>query len=434
MKNIKWPFFKTKEFQNGLKQTVIGLCAFLTLFTICNFLHLQNTQNYINSPVLKNLHKEEVTIKPEELFLETWALVKSSYFDDDLNEQNWGRWKKRYLHKIKTEEDAYIAINTMLASLNDPYSRFLSRSEFEEQNTTINSKIYGIGVNIISIAGKIHVMSVIKGAPADIAGLKSGDMILKINGNEVSGDNIIQAANYIKGSLNSTVEVEILRENKKIVKKVRRAEIKIKTVESGILDKKIGYIRIVSFISSNTPVEFIDALNKLKDTEALILDLRGNTGGLFQNAVFVANMFLNSGDIVRVIGRDGKGGAYSAENKEYIYDKPLVVLVDKESASASEIVSSALKDNNRAIIVGTKTYGKGVVQKIYSMPNSTGLNLTIARYLTPNGEDINKKGIEPNYLVEITRDDFEKSNDSQLNFAKNILQKEIERSKLAIGK
>ncbi len=142
-------------------------------------------------------------------------------------------------------------------------------------------------------------------------------------------------------------------------------------------------------------------------------------------------MFLNKGDIVRVIGRSGKGNAYTAENKEYIYDKPLVVLVDGESASASEIVSSALKDNNRATIVGTKTYGKGVVQKIYSMPNNTGLNLTIARYLTPNGNDINKKGIEPNYFVEITRDDFEKNNDSQLNFAKNILQNELKHSKIA---
>ncbi len=432
MKNIKWPDFKgLKNLTNRLKQTIIGLCAFLALFTICNFLHIQNADNYKPSPLLKNLHKEEKQLEPEELFKETWALVKSSYFDDELNEQNWARWKKHYLHKIKTEEDAYIAINTMLASLNDPYSRFLSKNEFEEQNTTIDSKIYGIGVNIVSVSGKIRVMSVIKGAPADAAGLRAGDMILKINGNEVSGDNLIQASNYIKGSLNSIVEVEILRENKKIIKKVRRAEIKIKTVESEIIDKKIGYIRITSFISSNTPVEFIDALNKLRDTEALILDLRGNTGGLFQNAVFVANMFLNSGEIVRVIGRDGKGGAYNAENKEYIYDKPLVVLVDGESASASEIVSSALKDNKRALIVGTKTYGKGVVQKIYSMPNNTGLNLTIARYLTPNGEDINKKGIEPNYSIEITRDDFEKNNDSQLNFAKNILQNELKRSTIA---
>lgn len=422
MKNIE----KTR-----LKQIILSLFSMLILFFICNFLHLKNSENYSYTPLLKNLHKEEVSLEPEELFNQTWRLIKSSYWDNELNEQNWARWKKHYANKIKTEEDAYVAINTMLASLNDPYSKFLSKSEFEEQNTTIDSKIYGIGVNIISTSGKIYIMSVIKGAPADIGGLKAGDMILKINGNDIKGGNIFQAANYIKGSLNSVVELEILRGGKKLVKKIKRAEIKIKTVESDIFDKKIGYIRITSFISSNTPVEFIDALNKLKDTEALILDLRGNTGGLFQNAVFVANMFLDKGDIVRVIGRSGYGGAYTAENKDYVYDKPLVVLVDGESASASEIVSSALKDNNRALIIGTKTYGKGVVQKIYSMPNNTGLNLTIARYLTPNGDDINKKGIEPNYFVEITRDDFEKNNDSQLNFAKNILQNELKHSKIA---
>ena len=231
--------------------------------------------------------------------------------------------------------------------------------------------------------------------------------------------------------MNSFVDLEILRENKRISKKIKRAEIKIKTVESEIMDKEIGYIRIVSFISSEGPVEFIDAMNKVKDTNALILDLRGNTGGLFQNAVFVANMFLDEGKIVKVIGRGGHNSSYTAEEKEYTYDKPLIVLVDGESASASEIVSAALKDNGRAMIVGTKTFGKGVVQKVYDMPNNMGMNLTIARYLTPNGNDINKKGIEPNYFVEITKDDFEKNNDSQLNFAKNMLRNEIERSKIA---
>ena len=136
---------------------------------------------------------------------------------------------------------------------------------------------------------------------------------------------------------------------------------------------------------------------------------------------------------MKIIGRGGFDSSYSAEEKDYVYDKPLVVLVDGESASASEIVSAALKDNERALIVGTKTYGKGVVQKVYAMPNHMGMNLTIARYLTPNGTDIDKKGIEPNYLVEITKDDWKNNNDSQLNFAKNMLHNEIERQKIAHG-
>jgi len=375
--------------------------------------------------------REETVLSPKELFLETWGLIRKNYWDNDLNEQNWAYWKKKYIKEIETEEDAYVAINSMLASLDDPYSKFLSSEEFKEQNNSIDSKFYGIGINIASISGKIYIINVIKGAPAELGGLMPGDMILKINGNDVKGDNVFQTAGYIKGDINTPVDLEILRNGKRLTKKVKRAEIKIKTVESEIMDKEIGYIRIVSFISSEGPVEFIDALNKVKDTKALILDLRGNTGGLFQNAVFVANMFLDRGDIVKVIGRGGHNSFYRAEEKEYTYDKPLIVLVDRESASASEIVSAALKDNERALIIGTKTFGKGVVQKVYAMPNSTGMNLTIARYLTPNGKDINKKGIEPDYTVEITKDDFEKNNDSQLNFAKNMLQNEIKRSRLA---
>ncbi len=415
----------------NIKQFLITTMCLLALFLLCYFINLQNSTNTISLSSVLDEEVQQTVLEPKELFLETWSLIKTNYWDNDLNEQNWNRWKRRYVKEIKTENDAYVAINTMLASLNDPYSRFLNPNEFVEQNNSIDSKIYGIGINIASVSGKIYIINVIKGAPADIAGLKPADMILKINGNDIKGDSIFETANYIKDAKSGLVDIVVLRNNVKINKKIKRAEIKVKTVESEIIDKEIGYIRISSFISSETPVEFIDALNKVQDTQALILDLRGNTGGLFQNAVFIANMFLEKGDIVRVIGRGGYDSFYTAENKEYVYEKPLVVLVDGESASASEIVSAALKDNKRAIIVGTKTYGKGVVQKVYNMPNNTGMNLTIARYLTPNGIDINKKGIEPDYRVEITDDDYKNNNDAQLNFAKNILQDEIERSKIA---
>ena len=350
-----------------IKQFAITLLCLLTLFVLMFFAGwTEELGEYRGSISYTPLYKpaQETVLPPKELFLETWGLIKKNYWDNDLNEQNWSHWKKRYLHKIETEEDAYVAINSMLASLNDPYSKFLSSEEFKEQNNSIDSKIYGIGINIASVSGKIYIINVVKGAPAELGGLRPGDMILKINGNNVNGDNVFQTAGYIKGSLNSFVDLEILRDNKRLTKRIKRAEIKIKTVESEIMDKEIGYIRIVSFISSDGPVEFIDALNKVKDTNALILDLRGNTGGLFQNAVFVANMFLEKGNIVKVIGRGGHNSSYTAEEKEYIYDKPLIVLVDGESASASEIVSAALKDNGRALIVGTKTFGKGVVQKM----------------------------------------------------------------------
>ena len=349
-------------------------------------------------------------VSPKELFLNSYKVIKNNYWDKALCGENLLKWKKRYENKIKDDDDAKVAINSMLASLDDPYSKFLDKEEFLEQTTSINSKIYGIGINIASQAGKIFIINVIKGTPADYADLKTGDMILKVNDKDAAGKSIFQIANYIKDPAIKTVNLEILRDNKKLIKQVKKTEIKIKTVKADILDKQIGYIRISSFISSETPIEFIDAMNKVKDTNALILDLRGNTGGLFQNAVFVADIFLENKNIVSVLGRGGHKSLYKTHSKSYVYKKPMAVLV--ESASASEIVSGALKDNDRAIIVGTKTFGKGLVQKVFLMPNSTGMNLTIARYLTPDDIDINKKGITPDYLVQITNEDRITNNDT----------------------
>lgn len=404
--------------------TLIIIISFLLFYTINNI-----ELSKINS--IEQNNKEEKNVSPKELFLNTYKIVKQNYWDKELCDENLYKWKKRYLHKIKDDEDAKVAINTMLNSLNDPYSKFLDKNEFEQQNINIKSKIYGIGINIAADAGKIIIINVVKQTPADLAGLKSGDMITKVNGHNVQGKSIFQVANYIKNPELETVEIEVLRENKKLTKQIKKTEIKIKTVKSEIIQKEIGYIKISSFISNETPIEFIDAINKIKNTNALILDLRGNTGGLFQNALFVADLFLKDKTIVSILGRNGHKSLYKTHDKGYIYNKPMAVLVDSESASASEIVSGALKDNKRAFIIGTKTYGKGLVQKVFPTPNNTGLNLTIARYLTPNNIDINKKGIEPDYLIQITKEDQITNNDRQLNFAVKTLTAEIERNKIA---
>lgn len=407
-----------------LKQLAfLGLCL-IVLFAI-TFQNYKYAQIERINEISSTSYVNNEQVSPQNLFLETWLLVKQSYCEPHLNNQNWSRWKRRYINKIEDNEDAYVAINTMLASLDDPYSRLLSKEEFLDQNNSIESKMYGIGVNIASVSGKIYIVNVIKGSPADINGLKQGDMIMSVNNHQIKGESIFQVAQYIKGAVNETVTLVILRNAQKLTKKIKRAEIKVKTVEYQKLDKNTGYIHILSFIGNDTPTEFINALENVKDSKGLILDLRGNTGGLFQNAVFVSNLFLSSGDIVSVIGRDGSSSSYRVQESDFVYQKPLVVLVDGDSASASEIVSGALKDNNRAKIIGTKTFGKGVVQKIYALPNQMGMNLTIARYLTPKGYDINKKGIAPDYEVTFTKDDMIKSFDRQLEFAKNVLAKEI---------
>ena len=372
----------------------------------------------------------EKNTSPKNLFIESWQIIKTNYYCPKMNEQNWIKWKKRYVNKIKTKEDAYVAINSMLASLDDTYSKFMSEEEFSAQKNALNSKLYGIGINIASISGKIYIVNAIENAPAYNQGIRSGDIILKVNGTEVNGQSVYHVAQLIRGNINETISLEILRDNEKFEKTIKREEIKVKTIDYKKITDDIGYIRISSFIGIETPKEFIIALNRLKETKGLILDLRGNSGGLFQNAVVISNLFLKQGTIVNVIARNNKKNTYNATSEGCIYTSPVVVLIDNSSASASEILSGALKDNKRATLIGTKTYGKGLVQKVFPLPNKSGMNLTIARYLTPNGTDINQKGITPDYIVMFSHNDFVNNIDPQLAYAKKFLEKEIEKGSL----
>ena len=366
------------------------------------------------------INHEEVA--PQKLFDRTWRIISKEYYEPTLNHQNWTRWKYHYQGKIKTNEDARVAIDSMIASLNEPYTRFMSQKDYEDLTTSITSKIYGIGVNIYSNAGKIEIFNVMPATPADFAQIKQGDIITAVNGKDTNGMNVSDVASLVRGPENSIVELTILRNNKKIVKKIKRKEIKIKTVKSSIVDNHIGYIQILSFMSNSTPNEFVEALEYTKNTDSLILDLRGNTGGLLDNAVFIADAFLHNGTIVDIIYRNGYKKTIKAQDEMHSLDKPVVVLVNGASASASEILSGALKDYHRATLVGRKTFGKGLVQKVVPLPNQTGVNITIARYLTPNGTDINKLGIKPD--IEIGND-YEiitnNKNDVQLKKAKDIL-------------
>lgn len=402
--------------------------VFLVSIALYNFLFTQGSE--LTKPKLDtgSLINRQAT-EPKRLFLKTWRLIKTKYFDATLNGQNWSRWSEHYIDQIKTEEDAYVAINSMLASLDDPYSRFLSKEEFAEQNVNIDAKIVGIGVNIMSVDGKVLIISVVDGTPASKAGIKAGDIILKAGGVDVSGKDVSDVAALIRGELGTSVDIELLRKKQKMFLTVNREEIKIKNIKADIVDKNIGYIQIVSFISSDMTTEFVDALDKTKECLGLILDLRGNTGGLLPNAIVIADMFLTQGHIVSVVDREKQMAVIDAQSKQYAINKPVVILIDEGTASASEILSGALKDNKKAILVGKRTFGKGMIQKIYPLPNETGMNLTIAKYLTPKGYDINKKGISPDYEVAYTENDFLKNNDPQLDEAKKILHKLIDTQK-----
>ena len=409
-----------RTMRRRIKAVIFFVAAAITLFAV-NAFFLNN-----HNPML-NVEEQKVNtsqLSPQKLFEHTWQVVKNEYYDPNFNRQYWIRWKNHYRGKIKTADDAKIAIETMLASLDDPYSRFLTKEEFAEQNISIASKISGIGVNIINDSGKIKIISVIENTPAQFADLKVNDTILSIDGKKVSGLSLAEVSNLVKGPVNTFVNIDVLRNQELIKKKIIRKEIAIKTVKSSV-DKNIGYIQILSFISNSTPNEFLEALENTDSTKGLIIDIRGTTGGLLPNAVFVTNLFIPKGKIVSIVGRNNYHYDIMAQDNNVNIEKPVIILVDGASASASEIFSGAMKDYHRAKLLGTKTYGKGMVQKIISMPNETGINLTIAKYLTPKGKDINKQGINPDVILPLKREDIIEHKDTQLETAKNMMEQMI---------
>lgn len=399
------------------------VCATGLAYLAHNFYMLNHNPLIVENEVRVDHH----VISNQKLFDKIWHVARNEYYDPSMNSQRWSRWKNRYQNKIKTPEDAKVAIETMLASLNDPYSRFMTKEEFARQNSSIISKICGIGVSITNDAGKIKIINVIEQAPAQFADLRAGDIVIAVNGEKVSGMSISQVASIVKGPENTPVNIDVLRNGKILSKQIIRKEISFKTVKSSN-EKDIGYIQISSFISTSTPNEFLEALEDTSGTKGLIIDLRGNTGGLLTNAVFISNLFINNGKLVSIVGRNGYRYDIQAQDTNVDIDKPIILLIDGASASASEILSGAMKDYHRAKLVGTKTYGKGMVQKIIPMPNETGINLTIARYLTPTGNDINKKGIKPDVEVKLSDEDIENNNDLQLEKAKEILSGMISKS------
>jgi carboxyl-terminal processing protease len=367
---------------------------------------------------------------PDQLYSEVWSLIHSKYVDLTDNSQDWDIWRNRYKGKLKTKDDAYVAIDTMLASLNDPYTRFLDPKEFAEETSSIKGSLQGIGVQIGMKDGNLVVIAPIEGSPAEQAGMMTDDIILEIDGVSTKGITIDKAADKIRGDAGTEVTLLVKRKNDELKKfTITRAEIEIKSVsvktpiETKIPDS-IQYIRLSSFISKNAASEVLNILKNTQNTKkGYILDLRSNPGGLLSNAILISDMFLQGGAIVSTVDRFGYKDTTRAA-KLRITNKPLIVLVNKGSASASEIFSGAMKDNCRATLVGEQTFGKGLVQEINRLSDDAGVNITIQRYLTPNGTDIHKKGIAPDVVVKLTVDDVKNNNDVQLKEGLRLLLKE----------
>lgn len=404
-----------------MKRKILYYC-FLAVATIITILLIHFPFDKVKEPVLKKTSKiiNEQKVEPKRLFLDAWRTAKNQYVDPKMNTQDWSRWKKRYENEIETEDDAYVAINSMLQSLDDPYTRFMNMSEANDQNVAIDSNISGIGASIMQIAGKFVIYNVISGSPAKKYDLQIGDIIEKINDTEISNLSIDNVVSKIRGKKGSYVKLSIKRNNKILTKIICRDIVTLKNVQYKKI-KDIGYIQVGSFIGKTTPQEFEEAIMQTQNTKGIIIDLRGDSGGLFDNAILMSDMIITQGEILNVVYRNGFRNPILAHDTAIFRDKPIVVLINRGTASSAEIFAGTLRDNKKAILVGTRSYGKNSVQEIIPMPNHTGMNITIAKYYIPSGEDIHNVGIKPDYEIYYTQQDYLNNRDTQLIKAIEIL-------------
>ena len=375
---------------------VLGATA-VTLSTIA-------VAGLVNLPQGQALFRES----PKEIVDEVWQIIYRQYVDGTFNQVDWQAVRQEYLKKSYTDkEQAYKSIREMLKKLDDPYTRFMDPKEFKNMQVDTSGELTGVGITIglDEDTKKLTVIAPLEDTPAFKAGILAKDVITKIDGKSTKGMDTSQAVTLIRGEPGSKVKLTISRNGKERDYLITRAKIEIHPVDYSLKQTpagRTGYIRLKQF-SANASKEMREAIRDLekKNVDGYILDLRNNPGGLLFSSIEIARMWLKDGTIVSTIDRKGVVDKEAANGRS-LTEKPLVVLVDKGSASASEILSGALQDNKRAVLVGSKTFGKGLVQSVRPLEDGSGVAVTIAKYLTPNGADINKAGIKPDIKVELS--------------------------------
>ena len=328
-----------------------------------------------------------------------------------------------YVDEIDQAEVMDFAINGILQSL-DPYSAYMNPKIFEEMQTETSGEFGGLGIEVSMEGGVVKVISPIDDTPASRVGVKAGDYIVRINGEQVQGKTLMEAVNLMRGPVGSPIEITIRRKGLKKAKifTITREIIEIKSVISKLIDNEIGYLRLRAFNenSSNQLKGEISKLEKNNKLVGYILDLRNNPGGLLSQAVRISDFFLDDGEIVSTRGRKSRENRkFFAKKGDRIKGKPLIVLINNGSASASEIVAGALQDQKRAILLGETTYGKGSVQSIIPLRNRGAIRLTISKYYLPSGKSISEVGVSPDIKVEELNEEFviNTVTDNQLNYA-----------------
>ena len=358
--------------------------------------------------------------------LNTTAFSKNALYEKiDLFGEVLENIKKDYVDEVDQAEIMDSAINGVLQSL-DPYSAYMSPELFKEMQTDTSGQFGGLGIEIGMEAGVVKVISPIDGTPAALAGIKAGDYIVKIGKEQVQGKTLMEAVKLMRGPVGSSIELTIRRKNvkKPIEFKIIRKIIEVQSVTSRVVgkDKNLGYIRLKSF-NENSDKQFLKSVKNFEkkyQVKGYVLDLRNNPGGLLTQAINITDFFLEDGEIVSTKGRKiSETRKFFARKGDEINGKPIIVLINNGSASASEIFAGALKDHKRAIILGENSYGKGSVQSIIPLKNGGGMRMTISKYYLPSGQSISEVGVTPDILVEEENEGFQinSDNDNQLNYA-----------------
>lgn len=349
---------------------------------------------------------------PKKVVDEVWQLINNEFVDKGFNHVDWLAKRQELLDKnYSSPKQAYKEVVKALKSLGDPYTRFLAPDDFQNLTNQTSGEVSGIGLRMTldKRTSDLYVVEPIKNSPAMKAGIKIGDRIVRINGKPTALMSLEQASQEIQGKIGTEVNLQLSRPNQGIFDvTLKRVQIELDSVTYDLKENdnlRVGYIRLDEF-SSHAAEQMKVAIEDLnnKKISGYVLDLRGNPGGLLFASVDIARMWLKKGEIVSTIDRRGGDRHFSANGTD-ITNLPLVILVDNGSASASEILTGALKENGRAIIVGTTTYGKGTVQSVHSLSDGSGLAVTIARYYPPSGTDINHKGINPDVYLDLSIDE-----------------------------
>ncbi|MBE7704785.1 MAG: hypothetical protein E7Z90_03090 [Cyanobacteria bacterium SIG29] len=385
-----------------IKNIVFNLFFIIALICVFDvFFKPLEKVNFVFINKILNSTRQAQNVAPQRLFINAWRIAKIEYVDSTMNNQNWYRWRVKYVKHIKTMEDADVAINSMLLSLNDPYAKFLKSKSFSSQKMILDSKITGVGVMFNKTGEEVIVNHILKNSSAQNQNILPGDKIVSINNIDVKNMSSEDIHSYMEGNKKKNINIVIQRGEKLISKKLEQKEIYLDTMSYKTTKDNISIIRLSNIMGEKALLDFKKIILQTNNSKGLIIDLRNNYGGILANAVLMSDLMLpEHKKIVSLYSRGVSKFDIFADEENIFIEKPIVILVNKKTASSAEILAGVLKDSADAILIGENTYGKNSIQQIIPMTNNSGMIITSAKYILPNGEDINDIGIKPDIYVE----------------------------------